>query len=97
MKPMGIAPPRSKENDKVLKEIYAERCNKANKPETPKEVHSDQFGAYTDFEQVNNRWSCCECGEPFALGQNFVHDGSYDTWWCESCFREMALTKYGVR
>lgn len=98
MKSMGTPPPRSKETDAIKCEIWANKNEKLNMAPTPDAVMSDQLGHAAFQERRERGWfDCCICGEPYQFGKGFVHDGSWDSFWCESCFREMALEKYGTR
>lgn len=86
MKSMGTSPPRNKENEKIKRQIYAEQCDKLKK---------EQLEASPIKEDEPRLMDCCGCGEPFQMGKGFVHDGKFEIWWCEQCFREMAKRVYG--
>ena len=75
MKPMGTPPARSRENDKALREAYAQRYIALLKPEGDLAV---------------DKIKCCQCDEPYAYGKEFVACDCYSTHWCGRCFRDMA-------
>lgn len=96
MKPMGTIPRLNKETDELKRKIWAEQYNQRNKPQMPQTVIDDQMGVAA-IDQEPYYFECCECGEPYQMGKAFIGDGSLNRFWCESCFREMAWTKYGLK
>lgn len=95
MRPIGNAPPRSKENDKIKAEIWAEQCNQRNKPPTPESIINDQLGASGHEHDEPGYFDCCKCGEAYMLTPGepippFIFDYKSMTRWCEPCFREYA-------
>ena len=60
MRPMGKPPVRNRENDKALREAYAQRLIALPQPEDDLAV---------------NKIKCSQCGEPYAYGKEFVARG----------------------
>lgn len=85
MKPMGKAPPRSKETDRIKARIYQETNDQRNKKPVPTSVMLDQFGCMPETEL-----DCRKCSERFEVGKGFVLDCKTGECWCQDCFCEHA-------
>ena len=88
MKRMGTPPPKSKENEQLLKEAMALKMS---------EIMKDQS---TEFATEANPGICCEeCGEPYEIGKGFIWDysGCWTEVWCEPCFSVMAARMLAER
>ena len=67
---IGQAPPHSKENNEILRKIYAEKCNKANKATIPIKTIRDQMGYTFDEDnrpiyQMPCDYICIECKKDY--------------------------------
>ncbi len=96
MKPIGVAPPRCSETDRLKKVVWAEQCNQRNKLPIPKASLNDQMGALGGIVDEPHPFDCCECGESFRIGNGFVCDGQWQSFWCELCFRRMVVERFGL-
>lgn len=95
MNPMGVAPPRSKEVNRIKAEIWAEQCNQRNKYPMSQSTTNDQLGPAAHEPPERGYFDCCRCGEPYKIISSepippLIHDGTYANFWCEACFREYA-------
>ena len=72
MKPIGTPPPRSRENEKALRKIYADRCKKIGSPLPPVEF---------------NVAECFVCGEPYVYGKERFAFGNGHLY-CRDCLEK---------
>lgn len=85
MKSMRTHPPRSKEFDAAKREIQA-----GQRIQTTSEATAANAESYEDY------FACSQCGEPYTLKPGeplppLIYDRKTDTYWCESCIRELYL------
>jgi len=96
MKPMGKAPPRSKKNESLKREIYRTQTEASNKKPSPECTVRDQMG--TGFDSAGVRelslTDCAACGEEYSFGKGFVFNPETWEFYCPDCFRELAAEMF---